>query len=125
MNLFDVINNINAGKAQFHWTDEVSKNYVPYMINRGMSQFPDTIMYANEMNIRNNVDTDQQFQYLYHSVKPKKMRISKWAKPEKDAEVLVIAEYFGCNVQLARMYSNMLTDDQKKLICDKMFKGGN
>ena len=103
LNLFDFVNDINHKKENV-LTEENESKYVPYVVNKSMSYFIDTIFQANEMNVRHTIDKRLQFDFLLNSVRSKK-RFSKWAKPEKLESVEVIKEYYG--------YSN-----------DKVDKGG-
>lgn len=82
MSFFDYLNAINTTKKDLMKEDPLSeKDYVPFMINRGLSYFPDTIMYANEMNKYSSIPKDWQFAFYMHSIKPKK-RFSKWHKKD-------------------------------------------
>ena len=53
MTPFDYLNAINLTKKNIFAEDPLAdKEYVPYIVNRGLSYFPDTVLYANEMNKR-------------------------------------------------------------------------
>lgn len=54
MNPFDVLNSINYTKKNLI-DDGVceEKQYLPFIINKGLSYFPDTLFHANEINFRN------------------------------------------------------------------------
>jgi hypothetical protein len=47
---FDFLKAINETKENLIVDDETEKQYSPYMINRGLSYFNDTVLIANEMN---------------------------------------------------------------------------
>ena len=84
MTPFDFINAINLTKKNLFEEDPLAKkDYIPYIINRGLSYFPDTVLYANEMNLNSGIPEDWQFQFFLNSISKKK-RFSKWHK--KDAE---------------------------------------
>jgi hypothetical protein len=64
MTPFDYINAINANKDIIGSSDnpeEVEKEYTPFMVNRGLSYFVDTILYANEMNSASDISNKLQF----------------------------------------------------------------
>ena len=54
--LKDWLNSINFNKEDLSYD---IKDYPPYVINRCLSGFIDTIMYANEMNRYHNLDKDR------------------------------------------------------------------
>ena len=51
MNPFDYVNSINSSKKENLMIDEVAeKAYNPWLINKALSYFKDTVLYANEIN---------------------------------------------------------------------------
>lgn len=100
-NPFDFLNSINTSKQNLIREEgRGASEYAPYLMNKGLSQFADTIMHANEMNVRWHMDKQMQYEFLLHSIRPRK-RMSKWAKKE-DAELTkTIAELFGCSTKRA------------------------
>ena len=79
MSPFDFINDINFGKKNLLKDDDkgiLEKEYNSFIINRGLSYFSDTVLYANEMNLRHELDKRMQNDYLLHSIRSKK-RFSK------------------------------------------------
>lgn len=121
---FEYINAINYSKENL-MVDEVSiKEYNAFMVNRGLSYFPDTILYANEINRFYQIDKDMQFSFLLNSI-PKRKRFSKWAKQEKDEPIIeIIKEQLLCTSEKAREYLLLLSDDAKKQLLVKKLKGG-
>jgi hypothetical protein len=64
MTPFDFLNDINYGKKNLMIGDtdhQVEKQYLPFIVNKGLSYTMDTVLYANEMNIRPNTDKKLQF----------------------------------------------------------------
>jgi hypothetical protein len=98
---FDFLNSINLTKKNLIREEgRGASEYAPYLMNRGLSQFPDSIMHSNEMNMRGHLDKQMQYEFLLHSIRPRK-RVGKWAKKE-DAEVTQkIVDIFGCSVRKA------------------------
>lgn len=115
MKVFDYINAINFTKEDLMtWTgnDELAeKGYVPFITNKSLSQFPDTVMYANEMNIHHHLDGKLQFDYYLNAVRKKK-RFAKWAKKSADDVIEVVREYYQCSYQKAQETARILTEDQ-------------
>ncbi len=122
LNLFDFVNDINHKKENV-LTEENESKYVPYVVNKSMSYFIDTIFQANEMNVRHTIDKRLQFDFLLNSVRSKK-RFSKWAKPEKLESVEVIKEYYGYSNDKAKDVATILSHDDIEKIKDKLDKGG-
>jgi hypothetical protein len=122
---FDFLNAINSTKTDLLKEDGiVNKDYKPFMVNRGLSYFPDTILYANEMNIHNHLDRDCQFYFLLNSVSKKK-RWSKWIKKDPLSKNLeYVKEYFGYSDERAKEALSVLTDKDLNIIIEKLQKGG-
>ena len=80
--LMDWLNSIGTSGSNLLVNDEDSiKDYVPFVINKGMSQSIDTVIFANEMNKVPWLDPELQYKFLLNSVSKKK-RYTKWTKAE-------------------------------------------
>lgn len=125
MNPFDFINAINLTKKDIFAEDPQAKNdYKPFIVNRGLSYFPDTILYANEMNRNTTIPVDWQFSFLLNSISKKK-RFSKWAKKDEQTETfLLVKEYFGYSDSKAQEALSVLSADHLTMIKEKLYKGG-
>jgi hypothetical protein len=125
-NPFDYINSINSGKNIMRNTendDLAEKGYNAFIVNRGLSLFQDTVYYANEMNLKPNLDKLLQYEFFINIVRPKK-RWSKWNKRADDKNVLMIQEYYVCNYSKAKQILGILTQEQLETIEKKLNKGG-
>ena len=100
MNPFEFVKSINDTKQDLMTGTEnddlQEKGYTPFVVNRSMSYFVDTVLYANEINQYGHLDNKLQYHYLLYSI-PKKKRFSKWYKPEKTEDLEAVSEYFKCN----------------------------
>ena len=123
MNPFDFLNEINYGKNNIMVDDIVEKQYNPFMINRGLSYFQDTVLMANEMNINHHLDNRLQFDFFINIVRKRK-RFSKWQKPETLSEVEAVKAYYGYSNEKARQALTLLTSEQIDLLKKKVYKGG-
>ena len=124
MNPFDIINAINFTKENVFEGETSFKEYSPFMVNRGLSYFPDTVLYANEMNRYPSAPNDWQFFFLINSI-PKKKRFSKWTKKDKETKAIqLVKEYFGYSNEKATEALTVLSDEQLKMIEEKLYKGG-
>jgi hypothetical protein len=124
MTPFDFINAINLTKKNLFEDPQASKDYKPFLVNRGLSYFPDTVLYANEMNRNAGIPEDWQFSFFLNTI-PKKKRFSKWHKKDADSESLtLVKEYFGYSSEKALEALSILSDDQLVMIKEKLYKGG-
>ena len=126
MSPFDFINDINFGKKNLLKDDDkgiLEKEYNSFIINRGLSYFSDTALYANEMNLRHELDKRMQNDYLLHSIRSKK-RFSKWVKNKKEERVDLIKQYFNYSNQKAREVLDIITDEEYNQIKQAFETGG-
>lgn len=123
MSPFQFVNEITFGKNDVMIDPDMEKKYVPFMVNRSLSYFPDTVHMANEMNKYHHLDKKLQFQFLLNIVRKKK-RFSKWVKPTTDSNVDVIKEYYGYSNEKAIQILPLLSADQLNIIKNKVNKGG-
>jgi len=103
--------------------DVAEKAYNPFMVNRQLSYFQDTVLFANEMNVNSHLDNRLQFDFLINIVRKKK-RFSKWAKAQKNDDVEVIKEYYGYSNNKARQVHSLLSSDQINDLKKKVYRGG-
>lgn len=124
---FDYVNAINFNKQDLMTgteNDELAEAaYVPFLTNRSLSNFPDTILYANEMNMNHHLDNKLQFHYLINTIRPKK-RFSKWAKRQDSESFAIVKEYFKYNNTKTEQALAILSPDQIKIIKKKLNTGG-
>lgn len=121
MNPFDVLNSINYTKKNLI-DDGVceEKQYLPFIINKGLSYFPDTLFHANEINFRNFLPKKLQYDYLLLSVRKRK-RFSKWLKNVEPVGIKCVARYYNISSRRAEEYIKLLSKTQLKVITD-MYK---
>lgn len=118
MNAFEYVNAINQSKKDLMTGTEnddlAEKGYVPFVTNRSLSYFVDTVIYANHMNIHHILDNKLQFHYLLNSIRPGK-RFSKWAKRD-DSELQLVMQYFNYSIDKAKQVLPLLSDEQLSMI---------
>ena len=94
MSPFDFVKQINYGKRNLiDENPELEKEYKQYIINRALSFNYDTVLYANEMNVKNHVDSKLQFDFFLNTIRPKK-RYGKWLKRENNGVLELINKHF-------------------------------
>ena len=125
MKLSEYLKAINHTKEPLLDTDDelVEKGYVPFVVNRCLSYFPDTLFMVNEMNACPTVDKKMHFDYLLNSIRKRK-RYSKWLKNEECQKVNVVKEYFGYSERKARDIVNLLSDSDIEEMAKYLYRGG-
>jgi hypothetical protein len=123
MNPFEYLNAINDTKKDIMVDDIAEKGYNSFMVNRSLSYFNDTVLYANEMNRHHHLDNRLQFDFLINIIRKRK-RFSKWIKPDTVSDVEVVKEYYGYSNEKARQALTLLTPEQITMIKQKVYKGG-
>ena len=123
MTPFDFVKAINETKEDMSLQCE--DGYAPFIVNKQLSYFADTVMFANEMNIHHGeLGLDQQFEFLKGSIRKKK-RFSKWAKQTEESDLIAtISDYFCYNSELAKETELLLTCEQKQTLRDLYKVGG-
>jgi hypothetical protein len=135
---FDFINSINEGQSGKNLmkdcTADVStslpdphrsdRQYVPFMVNRGLSYFNDTVLFANEMNMYASLSPKMQYDFLKHAIRPRK-RFSKWSKRADDSEAVkhIMIEY-DYSAEHARQALSLFSQSQLNTLKNKYDVGG-
>ena len=120
---FDFLNTINLSKKNVMIDTEEENAYVPFVINRSLSYFPDTVHVANAMNVHHHIDNRLQYEFFINIIRKRK-RFSKWAKPETHNEVDVVKEYYGYSNEKAQQALSILSPSQLQKLKEKVSKGG-
>lgn len=119
--LSEFLNSINQTKENLLSKDpKLEKEFVPFVINKCFSYFPDTIFYANRMNQVAFLDKKMQYDYYLHSISKRK-RFSKWIKVEENKDLEIVKEIFGYSDQRAKEVIDLLPMDKLR---DLVQKGG-
>lgn len=120
--LFTFVNDISFSK-QGLFNEETQDKYEPYMINKAFSLSVDCVLYVNELNLYYDLPKVMQHDYLINSIRSRK-RFEKWPKPEKNADLLAIKEYYKYSDSKARSALSILDKKQIDIIKEKLEKGG-
>ena len=96
--------------------------YVPFITNRTLSYFTDTVLYSNEINQYHHVDNKLQYDYLINSIRPKK-RYAKWVKVQDSDDLENVKLYFGYSTNKALQALKVLSLKQLEIITDKVTRG--
>jgi hypothetical protein len=123
--LKDYLNSINVSKENLMESDDPmwEKKYVPFIINKCMAPFNDTIMLVNELNMRHHLDKKLQYDFLLNSVRSRK-RYAPWVKASKLKDLEYVKEYYGFSNEKAKAALSILDNEQINAIKDSLNKGG-
>lgn len=128
--LGDFLNSINRHKNNLFKDPDLDpelteKEYkkLSYVINRCMSYFPDTVFFAQEMNMRSSLDGLPQYLFYLYGV-PKKARFSKGMKAENPEHLELVKEYYGYSNKKARKALEILTEEDLEYIRERLNRGG-
>ena len=102
---------------------DAERGYPPYIINRCLSSFTDTILFVNELNKNPHLPKKLQYDFLLNSVKPRK-RFSPWARKDSIDYLELVKEYYGYNDDKALQALRILNKDQLDTIKKALSKGG-
>jgi hypothetical protein len=118
---FDFLNAINYSKERLIVDAETEKQYTPFIVNRGLANSMETVIYANEMNARPHIEKAAQFAFLLKTV-TKRKRYDKWAKADVVENLEMVKEYYGYSDQKALEALEILSPQQLEYI--RNTKGG-
>ena len=123
--LKDYLNAINYTKENLLDTEDEQweKKYPPFIVNKCVAPFPDTVMLVNEINQLHHLDKKLQFDFLINSLRPRK-RFTPWLKAKKLENLEYVKEYYGYNNEKAKEALDILNDEQISAIKRTLDKGG-
>ena len=123
--LKDYLNAINHTKEKLMDTEDETweKKYPPFVINKSLHAFQDTILFVNEINQLPNLDNKLQFDFFLNTLRARK-RYTPWLKAKKLENLDCIKEYYGYNNEKAKTALDILDDEQISAIKQKLYKGG-
>ena len=117
MTPFDYVNDINFKKKNLMRDSDNDKlaesGYIPYITNKSLSYFPDTLFLSNDMNANHHLDNLLQYEYLLNTIRPKK-RFAKWVKSEDKDDLEIIKMYYG--------YSNKKAEQALKILSSEVIE---
>jgi len=120
--LKDWLNSINQNKRNLYDEDPTAK-YPAYIINRCMSGHLDTVMFANEMNLSSQLDSDMQYSFYLNSVRKRK-RFSPWLRKDEVKDLDSVKRYYGYSNEKAKQALRILSKEQLNFIKSKFETGG-
>ena len=129
-NPFDFVSSISFTKNNMmsseNYSEDIEKDYIPFIVNKALSYHSDTVLFANQMNQWSKVLTNRmQYEfYLYAPIRRKK-RFAKWVKPEQNETVELIMSAYKYNRVQAEQVLKIFTPAQIEILKNKMKIGGD
>jgi len=125
MKLSEYLNAINYTKKNLFDTEDesVEKEYTPFVVNRCLSYFIDTVLYVNEVNQRGHMPKRMQFDYLHGSIRKNK-RYSKWLRRESEENLDLVKRMYGYSDSKARAIMDILSESDFEWMREKVNEGG-
>ena len=123
--LKEYLNAINVSKDSLLDTEDEmwEKRFAPFIVNKCVAPFEDTVMLVNEINQLHHLDKKLQFDFLINSLRPRK-RYAPWMKAKKLKNLEYVKEFYGYNNEKAKAALDILDDEQISAIKKKLNKGG-
>ena len=103
--------------------EQWEKKYPPFIVNKCLMPFQDTILFVNEMNQYPQLDKKLQFDFYLNSLRSRN-RYTPWMKAKKLKSLEYVKEFYGYNNEKAKVALDILSDEQISAIKQKLDKGG-
>jgi hypothetical protein len=127
-------NSINSGKEPLDLDGVQEAKYSQWRTNNSLSNFQETILYSNEMNMNYHLTDKMHYQYLFYSVRKAKRfgkkeddKVKrKREKEQKEKEELhsLIQSFYKYNDARTKEAIRILSPEQIDIIRKKQEKGG-
>lgn len=124
MELKDWLKSIKQTKQNLIDEDpSLEKEYPPYIINKCLSGYIETIMLANEINQYSFLPKKMQYDFFINIVRKNK-RFSPWIQQDKIKDLEYVKRYYGYDNEKAKQALKILTKEQLNFIKSKFDTGG-
>ena len=105
-------------------TENYDDEYHPWVVNTALSQHPDTVLAANEMNTHYHLPKRSQYDFYMGVVRKSKRSRQTWYKSKKNEDVELVCEVYDVNKSKALEYLRLLSDDQLAAVRESVAQGG-
>ena len=122
--LGDWLYSINQSKKNMMDVDPtLESSYPSWIINKCLSSFTDTVLFANEMNMNWHISKRMQYDFFINSLRPRK-RFSPWSKKESIDYLEDVQEYYGYSYTKSLEVIRILPKSDLEQIRKLLHKGG-
>lgn len=119
---FEFVSSIND-KKYVMVDPEAERQYIPFVVNRALSNFVDAMPYVYFLNTHPNLPNKMQYDYLYFGLRKMK-RYGKWNKLENHEYLDDVVKFYKVNRQKAMAIIERLTAEQLHQLRSKMSNFG-
>lgn len=100
-------------KYQFD-EEGAEQSYIPSIVNRALSYYPDCLFLANEMNLMRHLSRRSQYEFYLHAVEARRRTYTQWAKKNLDDENVLnaVKRFFNYSSNEAKEVIPALTATQ-------------
>lgn len=123
---FDFVKDLSKNKTNLLSQDpDLEKEFKSsaFLVNRAFSYYIDTILWANEINSRPNIDPKMAHDFYFYGL-PSKSRFSKWSKEIVDDDLQLLIDHYNYSKVRAIEALNLLTDSDLEQIRESRRIGG-
>lgn len=125
LSFFDILNDINGFQKDLRSNDGFTSAYEPFMINRYMSLYPDTIEVANTVNTTLSIlDKEIQYHFYLIMIKGRTKRFEKYEKSSISDNAKLISKYYNISINRAEEIVDLHTDDDISFMKEYFETGG-
>jgi hypothetical protein len=108
---FDFIKSVSNNKKDLlKDNSDNGKAYNAYVINHGLSFYPDTVLIANDLNLYPDIPAASQYYYYMGAIR-KGNRFSEWYKKKKDDDLDLIQKVYQVRRDVAKQYLKLLSKE--------------
>lgn len=104
--------------------EENEQDYNPFITNKALSGYIDTIMLSNIMNLSSFLDKKLQYDFYFYIIRKYKRKYSKWLKRQEVEYINIIKEYYLCSSVKAKEILEILSQEQVEELKSRLNKGG-
>ena len=105
-------------------TEDDEKNYNPFVVNKVLSGYIDTVYLSNMTNLSSHLDNKMQYDFFFHSIRKYKRKYSKWLKSKEVENINIIKEYYNISLNKAKEVLLILSEEQITELKSRLDKGG-
>lgn len=119
---FEFVGSIND-KKYVMVDPEAERQYIPFVVNRALSNFVDAMPYVHFLNMHPALPNKMQYDYLYFGLRKMK-RYGKWNKLENHEYLEDVVKFYKVSRQKAMAIIDRLTTEQLHQLRAKMTNFG-
>lgn len=127
-NPFDYLKSIQSTKIDMiRGSDNpelAEKGYLPFIMNKGLSYYVDSILYANEMNTRHYLSSAMQYGYYINTVRSMKRPYSWPKKIKGDEDIQFLRDHYKVNIIRAKEIYSIIGPEKVNEIKKSIIQGG-